>query len=102
MPDDDTLDPVMEEQLGRRVTLRGKARNALGGALVVPFGCIPVYVGGLAAWGRAVAGKRVEVTGVLRRRALDSPPHQVSAGGDGGTLDEVYVIDDAEWTLRFF
>jgi hypothetical protein len=79
-------------------TLRGLARDAKGGAVVVTDQG-PVYVLGLDAWPRELAGRRVEVTGVVRRQK-----HIPDPVGPGNTIaqgawGEQTVIVEATWRV---
>jgi hypothetical protein len=79
-----------------RTTIRGVARNAKGGAVVVTA-TGPVYVLGLEAWPAALDGRAVEVTGVVRQKK-----HLPDPVGPGGTVAQgawgsQTVIADATW-----
>ncbi len=87
-------------ELGRRVggsvVIAGTAETARAGAAVVFEDGTPVYVGGLRAWTARLQGRRVEVRGVLRRRASQVPRSAEQSGG----LGETYTLERARWKLR--
>lgn len=79
-----------------KTTLRGLAQNAKAGA-VVGTDAGPVYVVGLESWPDALAGRQVEVTGVVRQRK-----HIPDPVGSGGTVAQgawgaQTVIEGATW-----
>ena len=81
-----------------KITLRGVARDAKGGAVVVTDRG-PVYVAGLDAWPAALAGRTVEVMGVVRQaKHLPDPvgPGNTVAQGAWG---EQPVIVEATWRV---
>ena len=81
-----------------QTTLRGVARDAKGGAVVVTDRG-PVYVLGLDAWPRDLAGRTVEVTGVVRQKKhLPDPvgPGNTVAQGAWGRQT---VVVEATWRL---
>lgn len=92
--------PQGDFQGGQPVTIRGVARNAALGAVVIEDKA-PVFIDGLTEWEPEVLGKRVEVKGVLRYRELSPPPTVASDGavshGMGGAAP---VLEDAEWTVE--
>jgi hypothetical protein len=82
----------------RKTTLRGVARDAKGGAVVVTDRG-PVYILGLDAWPTALAGSTVEVMGVVRQRKhLPDPvgPGNTVAQGAWG---EQTVVEGATWRV---
>jgi hypothetical protein len=81
---------------GAKTTVRGVARDAKGGAVVVTDGG-PVYVIGLESWPKELAGRKVEVTGVVRQKKhLPDPvgPKREIAQGAWG---DQRVIEGATW-----
>jgi hypothetical protein len=79
-----------------KVTLRGVARDAKGGAVVVTDRG-PVYVAGLDAWPAALAGRTVEVTGIVRQ--TKHIPDPVGPGNTvaQGAWGEQTMIVEATW-----
>ena len=79
-----------------KTTLRGVARDAKGGAVVVTDRG-PVYIAGLDAWPAALAGRTVEVTGVVRQ--MKHIPDPVGPGNTvaQGAWGEQTVIVEATW-----
>ncbi len=57
----------------------------------------PVYIGGLARWPRELRGKRVALTGELRRREPQVPPTPPGGMPAHGIASASYVLDDASW-----
>jgi hypothetical protein len=79
-----------------KVTLRGVARDAKGGAVVVTDRG-PVYVAGLDAWPAALAGRRVEVTGVVRQtKHIPDPVGPGNTVGQGAWGDQTVIVE-ATW-----
>jgi hypothetical protein len=87
------IDPVLEAQVGQRVTLTGTAQNAAAGASVLVEGW-PVYVGGLSRWPAELVGRRLDVSGTLVRTRGPAPQERVH-GPAGG-----YALDDASWVAH--
>jgi hypothetical protein len=85
----------LADHVGDTVLIRGTAVSARAGAVVTFPDGTPVYVSGLGEWAGKFEGRRVEVRGVLRRRAS-----QVPSGQQSGGLGETYALDRARWTLR--
>lgn len=89
------MEKDLEKQVGSAVTLRGTARDAKGGAVLVLASGEPIYLRGLHAWPQAVQGKAVQVSGVLKKEqylpeAVTTPGGAVSQGTAGlqWTLDK--------------
>ncbi len=61
----------LAQQINTQVTLEGTARNAKAGAIVQVEDRTPVYVDGLERWDRAVDGKPVSASGMLRKQGAD-------------------------------
>jgi hypothetical protein len=93
-----TSQPAAEATPAARTTLRGVARDAKGGAVVVTDRG-PVYIAGLDAWPAALAGRTVEVTGVLRQ--MKHIPDPVGPGNTvaQGAWGEQTVIVEATWRV---
>jgi len=84
--------------LGHSITVVGNAENAHQGAIVTLSDSSEVYVLGLRRWEKALLGKRLEVTGLLRSRKLAPDPDvneqgEVSHGMFGSSL----ILEDATW-----
>lgn len=75
----------LEATLGKEVLVWGKAADAKLGAVVQIPGQLPIYVQGLQAWPKNLAGKNVLAFGVLSRANLPqsqrSGPGQVVSQG---------------------
>lgn len=87
----------LDEKLGTQITIEGTARNAMAGAVVLTADRTPVYVQGLERWDRAVDGKRVRASGMLRKRGADAvvDAHGAQASGFPG---DHYVLETPTWT----
>lgn len=87
----------LDQKVDTEVTIDSVAENASQGAIVT-VGRTPVYIDGLQRWDRAHAGKKVAVTGTLRREAGDdvvSPTGEYSHGVPGGR----FILEAATWKL---
>jgi hypothetical protein len=84
--------------VGQQVTLKGTARDAAEGAVVMLKDRTPVYVKGLFSWDDALDRKTVHVTGTLRVGGGSSEP-LVNAKGEysEGSEGDMLVIEDATW-----
>ncbi|OJF10558.1 hypothetical protein [Couchioplanes caeruleus] len=60
---------TIDHLVGRRVTLRGIAGDAAGGAVLLVSEGTPVYVEGMSGWD-ALAGSTIEITGELERAEI--------------------------------
>ena len=94
----ETLDDL-GKATGERVTLRGVAADAKLGAVILVQE-EPIYATGVESWPASVRGRRVQATGILRRRKLAPDPvprdHAIPQGawGDSWVLDEpAYALD---------
>lgn len=84
--------------VGQQVTLKGTARDAAEGAVVMLKDRTPVYVKGLFSWDDALDRKTIVVTGTLRLGGGSSEP-LVNAKGEHseGSQGDMLVIEDATW-----
>ncbi|HEY1558585.1 MAG TPA: hypothetical protein VGF94_27370 [Kofleriaceae bacterium] len=89
----------LDDKLGTQVTFEGTARNAALGAVVVGDIGMPIYIGGLERWDRAIDGKLVTVTGTLAKIA---PDDVVNAAGEHahGSPATRWVIEHASWSAK--
>jgi hypothetical protein len=91
------LDALVDQE----AYVRGVARDAALGAVVVTDDGAVVYVDGLRAWPAAASGKRVEVKGTLRRRKLAPDPVIGADGGiSHGAVGTNLVVEGAAWTVQ--
>ena len=91
-------DPKLDPLVGKSVTLRGTARNAQLGAVLLTPDRTPVYIAGLEEWAPALDGQTLDVTGTLTRRKLAPDPTVDADGGiSHGVAGTNYVVDDARW-----
>ena len=82
----------------RPQTLRGKAVDAKGGAVLVLDDGQTFYVSGLDAWPADLFGLRVEVTGTVKTQPLPSQPLVNDAGEhSAGATGSQDVIENATW-----
>ncbi len=79
-----------------KTTIRGVARDAKGGAVVVTDGG-PDYVLGLESWPSALAGRKVEVTGVVRQKKHIPDPVGPRGEVAQGAWGDQTVIEGATW-----
>jgi hypothetical protein len=80
-------------------TVRGTARDAKAGAVVITADQRVVYVEGLTSWPGGVSGRQVAVTGVLQRKKSIPDP----VGPDGsiaqGAVGEQEVLTSPVWQV---
>lgn len=91
---------ALTSQVDQQVTLRGTARNAHLGAVLVMEDRTPVYIDGLDGWNDAFDFQSVAVTGTLRFRSV-APNATVDDDGaiSHGMAGANYVFEDATWSL---
>jgi hypothetical protein len=84
--------------VGQQVTLKGTARDAAEGAVVMLKDRTPVYVKGLHSWDDSLDRKTIVVTGTLRVGGGSNEP-LVNAKGEysEGSEGDMLVIEDASW-----
>ncbi|MEV6596141.1 hypothetical protein AB0M36_04655 [Actinoplanes sp. NPDC051346] len=78
---------TIHQLVGRRVTLRGIAGDAAGGAVLVVDVDTPVYLEGMSTWG-VLAGSTIEITGDLDQAEiapLPSTPGELASHGAPGS-----------------
>jgi hypothetical protein len=88
-----------DARLGTQVELKGTARDAKAGAVIVSDAGEPVYVRGLTSWPTELHGSPVAVVGTLQRRKLIPDPSvaadgAVSAGAEG---EQLVLMGASEW-----
>jgi hypothetical protein len=92
--------PNYDSMVDTNVTIRGVARDARMGAVVLPEDRTPIYIDGLEEWDDDVSGESIEVTGMLRRRKLAPDP---VVGADGGVSHGIhgdnFVLEDPAWSV---
>jgi hypothetical protein len=86
------------QQVGQQAEIRGTARNAMAGAVVLTEDRTPVYIDGLERWDDSLDGSEVRVTGTLTRgsaapQASTNQQGEVSHGMEGGN----FIVQDAKW-----
>lgn len=92
---DGGFDPA--EHVGETVSFEATALDAAGGAMVMVGSGPPVYIGGLARWPPELEGKRVRLTGELRRRESQVPPTPAGGMPAHGIPSPAYALEDARW-----
>jgi hypothetical protein len=90
-----SFDPA--EHVGEQVRFEATARDAAAGAMAMVGSGPPIYIAGLARWPRELGGKRVALTGSLRRREAQVPPTPPGGMPAHGIASASYVLDDAQW-----
>ena len=92
---------MLKQQIGKTVTLQGKAMDSHSCAAVVLDDDNVVYIPVLDYWPKDLAGKHVEVRGVLKRKQL-APEATRSADGavSHGASGDDYVLENAKWKTR--
>lgn len=89
----------LKASIGKRVTLKGTAGNAKGGAVVVTTSGSTVYLVELDEWPPELEGRAVEVSGRLDRKqhipeaTTDPVTGAISAGARG----KQWVLEGAVW-----
>jgi hypothetical protein len=92
---DGGFDPA--EHVGETVSFEATALDAAGGAMVMVGSGPPIYIRGLARWPQELEGRRVSLTGELRRRESQLPPTPPGGIPAHGIPSATYVLDDARW-----
>ena len=92
--DEDTL----AKHVGQQAEIRGTARNAMAGAVILTEDRTPVYIAGLERWDDATDGSEVRARGTLRRgsaapQASTNAQGEVSHGMDGDN----FILQSASW-----
>lgn len=87
----------LEQSIGKTITVQGEAVNSKAGAAVLTGDKDLIFIDDMPSWGRD-AGKRLEVSGILRQRKLVpdaqwDPTGAVSQGAEGLQ----YVFDHVRW-----
>jgi len=88
----------LDQQVGTKVTIRGTARNAAAGAVVLTDDRTPVYVAGLDRWDRATDGKQISASGTLRKVGGDPVVNDRGEHSHGVPGDR-FVLEQPTWTV---
>jgi hypothetical protein len=83
----------------KRVTLRGVARDAKGGAVLVTLDNQVVYLEGLSSWPGEVVGKSVTATGRLVEKKYLPDPQDPSGTLRQGAWGSQSVLERPVWKL---
>ncbi len=84
----------------KTVTLRGTARDAKGGAVLLLPTNVPIYIEDLPCWPDEFSGKEVSVTGVLREKKLIPDPYIAPDGAiSQGAVGMQTVLEKATWKM---
>lgn len=87
-----------ERWIDQNVVLRGIARNAKAGAVVVTDDGLVVYLEGLDGWPEAISNRKVEVSGLLREKK--HIPDPVRSGELAqGAWGEQLVLERPQWKV---
>ena len=87
----------LDQNVDTKVTIEGTAENAKAGAAVT-VGSVPVYVSGLDRWDAATDGKRVSVTGTLRKKG-GQPVVNAKGEHSTGNPNSRFVIEAPSWSV---
>jgi len=88
----------MNLEYDKKQTIRGVARNAKNGAVVVADD-IAIYILGLECWPDEVYGKKITVTGILRKRKIIPDPINEKGEICTGCWGEQDILEDAKWKI---
>ncbi len=88
----------IEKLIGQKITLKGIAKDAKGGAVILTSEKVPIYIKGLDSWPPELFDKQLEVTGVLNEEKFIPDPvidedGSISTGAYGDQL----VLENAEF-----
>lgn len=97
-PDGQSID--LTQETGTPTTIRGTARDSKGGAVIVPSRGEPVYIDGLDSWPAEAHGKRVTVSGLLKRRKSLPDPTVEPAAVAPGMKGLRFVLEKARWKVE--
>ncbi len=89
---------MSEDRIGQPIEVEGRAYPSAAGA-TVHTGEQSYYLGGGVSWDMEMVGKRVRVSGVLRRRRAQVQTRPPDEEQEHGLTDDTYVIEEPEWTL---
>jgi hypothetical protein len=87
----------LDQNVDSKVTLEGTAENAKAGATVTVDN-VPVYVSGVDRWDQATAGKKVSVTGTLRKKG-GQPVVNAQGEPSTGIPNSRFLIEAPSWSL---
>ena len=89
----------VEKFLGQEVNLKGIAKDAKGGAVLITSDNHVIYIKGLEFWPSRFLDEQVLVKGVLKKEKLIPDPviDEEGAISCGATGDQL-VLDDAEYS----
>ncbi|HME55673.1 MAG TPA: hypothetical protein VKM55_25930 [Candidatus Lokiarchaeia archaeon] len=78
--------------------IKGIARNAKAGAVVVPTNGSPIYIEHLESWPDDVLGCEIEAKGTLRAKKIIPDPVVDEEGAiSQGAAGEQDVLENAQW-----
>ena len=88
----------IEKLVGQKITLKGIAKDAKGGAVILTPEKVPIYIKDLDSWPPELFDKQLEVTGVLKEEKFIPDPvidedGSISTGAYGDQL----VLEHAEF-----
>jgi hypothetical protein len=85
-------DETGPDESGQVETVTGTARDAKAGAALVADDGRTMYVEGKSSWDEGVSGRRVTLTGVVRRKQIYPQPRQVGGMTTQGMTGTPLVI----------
>lgn len=88
----------IEKLIGQKITIKGIAKDAKGGAVILISENVPIYIKGLDSWSPELFDRRLKVIGVLKEEKFIPDPvidedGSISTGAYGDQL----VLIDAEF-----
>lgn len=88
----------LESMMDQEVEIKGLAKDAKAGAVVLNEDETPIYIKGLNFWPDELFGKQVIVKGTLKLLKLIPDPVMTEDGGHStGAWGKDWVIEDAKY-----
>lgn len=88
----------LEKLRDKTVTLKGTARDAKAGAVILIEDNVPIYIRGLHGWPDELFGMQVSVSGLLKLVKLIPDPVMTEDGGHStGAWGKNWVLENAEY-----
>jgi hypothetical protein len=87
----------LEKLIGQKVTLRGTAKDAKGGAVLITSNGNVIYIQELESWSSELLDKQVSVHGLLNKEKFIPDPITDNSGAiSSGAFGEQLVLKKAE------
>ena len=88
----------LHDLIDQTVSLKGKAENAKGGAVLILENQEVVYIRKFSSWDETVTGKQVIISGIVRLEKYIPDPEVTEDGAiSQGAIGFQYVLDDAQF-----